>query len=92
MEVSAGLPDQISPAADMSLQSGSRLAVCVCNDGYPAALEVHRAYPMLPDAQAERHGLVRIVDESGEAYLYPQEFFEPLDAAAGAQQGLRRAS
>lgn len=69
----------------------SRLSACMCNDGYPAALELHRAYPMLPDTQAERHGLVRIVDESGEAYLYPQEFFQPLDVAA-VQQELRRAS
>ena len=74
-----------SPSAE------SRFAVCVCNDGYPAALELHRTYPMLPDAQAERHGLVRIVDESGEGYLYPQEFFQPIDAST-AQQELRRAS
>jgi hypothetical protein len=70
----------------------SRFAVCVCNDGYPAALELHRAYPMLPDAQAARHGLVRIVDESGEAYLYPQEFFRPVDLPVAAPRDLLRAS
>lgn len=59
-----------------------QFALCVCNAGYPAALELHRTYPMLPDAQGERHGLVRIVDESGEAYLYPREFFRPVDPAS----------
>jgi hypothetical protein len=56
-----------------------KFAVCVCNDGYPAARELHKVYPLLPDAQAERHGLVRIIDESGEGYLYPEEFFQRAD-------------
>jgi hypothetical protein len=77
---------RISPSPE------SRFGVCVCNDGYPAALELHRVYPMLPDAQAERHGLVRIVDESGEGYLYPREFFHLVDLPPAAQQDLLRAS
>lgn len=76
----------IAPSAEV------QFAVCVCNDGYPAALELHKVYPMLPDAQAERHGLVRIVDESGEAYLYPEEFFQRVDLPAAAHEGLLRAS
>jgi hypothetical protein len=80
------LMTRIAPAAE------PRFAVCVCNDGFPAALELHRIYRMLPDAQGERHGLVRIVDESGEAYLYPEEYFIPAELAADPQQELLRAS
>lgn len=69
-----------------------RFAVCVCNDGYPAALELHKIYRMVPDPQAEGYGLVRIVDESGEAYLYPEEFFEAVDLSATAREELLRAS
>ncbi|HYW12844.1 MAG TPA: hypothetical protein VE871_12880 [Longimicrobium sp.] len=69
-----------------------RFALCICNDGYPAALELHKAYPMLPDAVGERYGMVRIVDESGEGYLYPQEFFQPIEVPQGIGELLLRAS
>jgi hypothetical protein len=75
-----------SPAAEPGF------AVCVCNDGFPAALELHKLYRMLPDAQGARHGLVRIVDESGEGYLYPEEYFQPVDLSLAATEGLLRAS
>ena len=52
-----------------------RFAVCIRNDGYPAALELHRLYRILPDDAGERCGLVRVVDESGEGYLYSSDFF-----------------
>lgn len=50
-------------------------AVCKRNEGYPASLELGRAYQVLLDPEAAEHGLLRIVDESGEDYLYPQEYF-----------------
>jgi hypothetical protein len=53
--------------------------LCVRNDGYPASLLVRRLYERIPDDEAERLGLVRIVDESDEAYLYPAKFFMTLD-------------
>lgn len=53
--------------------------LCVKNDGYPAALLVRRLYEQLPDEEAEALGLVRIVDESDEDYLYPRAFFASLD-------------
>lgn len=55
------------------------LVVCVRNDEYPASLERRKIYELLPDADAERHGQVRVVDESGEDYLYPAEYFVLLD-------------
>ena len=54
---------------------------CVRNDGYPASLEVNKVYESLPDDAAEEHGLLRIVDESGEDYLYPRSYFNPAGSA-----------
>ena len=63
----------------------SEFVVCIKNDDYPASLEVRKLYPRIPDSDAERHGQIRIVDESGEDYLYPEEYFRaielPLDVA-----------
>jgi hypothetical protein len=55
-----------------------QFVVCVENEGYPASLERRKIYVALPDAAAEKHGLVRIVDESGEDYLYPKAFFRSI--------------
>jgi hypothetical protein len=54
------------------------LVVCVKNEGYSASLERRKLYVALRDPTAEKHGLVRIVDESGEDYLYPKTFFRPI--------------
>ena len=51
------------------------LAVCVKNDGYAVSLERRKLYVVLADTQAAKRGQLRIVDESGEGYLYPQDFF-----------------
>jgi hypothetical protein len=53
-------------------------ALCVKNRGYSESLEVRKLYRILPDAQAERRRMVRIVDESGEDYLYPSGWFVPI--------------
>jgi len=45
--------------------------VCLSNDGYPASLEPRKIYVAIRDAAAQRQGLLRVVDESGEDYLYP---------------------
>jgi len=57
----------------------SRFAVCLDNSTYPASLELHKIYRVLPDADATREGDLRIVDESGEDYLYPAEWFATVD-------------
>lgn len=53
--------------------------VCVGNEGYLASLQVRRLYRLIPDTQAEDRGLLRVVDEFGEDYLYPASLFEPVD-------------
>jgi hypothetical protein len=49
--------------------------VCLRNDDYAASLEPRKLYPVLPDPAAEKHGMIRVIDESGEDYLYPAELF-----------------
>lgn len=70
----------------------ARFAVCVCNDEYPADLELNKMYPVLPDPSAERIGWLRVVDESGEDYLYPGSLFQLVDAARAAEEPMLRAS
>jgi hypothetical protein len=55
-----------------------QLVVCIKNEGYRASLEKRKIYVTLRDAAAEKHGLLRIVDESGEDYLFPKAFFRAI--------------
>jgi hypothetical protein len=55
-----------------------QLLICIDNDGYPASLEKRKIYVALTDRAAEKHGLVRIIDESGDDYLYPKAFFRAI--------------
>jgi hypothetical protein len=55
-----------------------QIVVCVENEGYPASLEKRKIYIALRDAVAEKHGLLRVVDESGVDYLYPKKFFRSI--------------
>jgi hypothetical protein len=55
-----------------------QLVVCVDSADYPASLERRKIYVMLRDAAADKLGLLRIVDESGEDYLYPKALFRAI--------------
>ena len=59
----------------MAKQQSKHLVVCVDNEGYPASLEKRKIYLALRDPAAEKHGLIRVVDESGDDYLYPKHSF-----------------
>jgi hypothetical protein len=69
-----------------------RFVVCIDNAGYPASLELHKIYRVLADADAARDGDVRIVDESGEDYLYPAEWFAALELPRRVKSSLLRRS
>ncbi len=56
-------------------QTENKFVVCTNNDVYPASLELHKIYRTLSDADAEQDGDLRVIDESGEDYLYPAEWF-----------------
>lgn len=55
--------------------STRRFVICVKNEGYTVSLKKRKIYIALPDPVAEKHGQIRIIDESGEDYLYPKHFF-----------------
>jgi hypothetical protein len=62
----------------MAKTQAKHLVVCVNNECYPASLERRKIYVALRDPVDEKHGLFRIVDESGEDYLYPKAFFRAI--------------
>jgi hypothetical protein len=66
--------------------------VCIKNDGYPASLELHKIYRDVRDAGAMRDGDVRIIDESGQDYLYPAEWFAAVELPRHVEASLPRRS
>ena len=64
-----------------------QFVVCLRNDGYQVSLERRKIYQVIPDPEAAKHRQVRVIDESGEDYLYPQNFFAPIELP----QPIRRA-
>ena len=66
-------------------------AVCVRNDGYEASLERNKIYTVLPDDQAERDGDLRVVDESGEDYLFAADRFVAIEVPAAVKASLLKA-
>lgn len=69
----------------------TRFAVCVNNKGYEVALERRKIYRVLPDPDAEKHGMLRVVDETGEDYLFPTAWFWPIAVPRPMQRALRMA-
>jgi hypothetical protein len=67
-------------------------AVCLRNRGYAASLEVRKLYPVVNDPDAEANDLIRVIDESGEDYVYPARLFQKLTLPAEVQRALRLAS
>ncbi len=74
------------------LKSADQFAVCVDNREYPASLELHKIYRVLPDPEAEGDGDLRLVDESGEDYLFPAKMFVLLNLPQEVRASLLRAS
>lgn len=62
----------------MSKSISRQLVVCINNEGYPASLEKRKIYVSVRDAAAEKRGFVRIIDESGDEYLYPKMLFRSI--------------
>ena len=59
-------------------KTSKQFVICVNNEGYSASLEKRKIYVALRDPTAEKHGQLRIIDESGEDYLYPKTFFRAI--------------
>jgi hypothetical protein len=76
----------------MSRQNNEpQYVLCVSNRGYPASLMVRRLYRRLADADAHERGLVRVVDESGDDYLYPEKLFVAVDLPRQVGRAFRAA-
>lgn len=65
--------------------------VCVRNEGFGSSLEIRKIYGVIADGSASANHLLRIVDESGEDYLYPEDYFVPIELPDAVQQALRKA-
>ena len=69
-----------------------QFAVCVKNKEYGASLELRKLYQVIPDDNAARHRQLRVIDESGEDYLYPENYFVPVDLPQSAEKAVLRAA
>jgi hypothetical protein len=52
-----------------------QFVICVQNKDYPVSLELRKLYQVIPDEAAAKRHLIRVIDESGENYIYPEECF-----------------
>jgi hypothetical protein len=66
--------------------------VCIQNEGYAVSLDVRKIYVGLPDSAAELLGMIRVIDESGEDYLYPRNLFAPISLPTVIRQELKMAA
>jgi hypothetical protein len=67
------------------------LMICIKNSGYEASLELRKVYVVLPEGAAANRKMLRVIDESGEDYLYPANFFRPLDVTASTRRAVMAA-
>ena len=69
-----------------------RFVVCVKNKSYAASLELRKLYQVVADETAAKVHQIRIIDESGEDYLYPEEYFVSVQLPESAEKAIRRAA
>ena len=74
-----------------SKQKTSEFVVCINNTDYPASLEMHKIYRVITDKDAKDEGDIRIIDESGEDYLYPSSYFVPIQVPQTVEESLLKA-
>jgi hypothetical protein len=65
-----------------------KTVVCVKNEGYEASLERRKIYQVIRDPRASEHQLVRVIDESGEDYLYPADYFIAIELPQAVEKAL----
>ena len=63
-------------------------AVCIFNEGYEESLEPRKIYEILDDSKAALHGMLRVIDEEGEDYLYPKGWFLPIQLPESVEQAV----
>ena len=70
----------------------ARFLICVDNKGYVVSLEKRKIYLALADTDALKHGQVRVIDESGEDYLYPKSLFLPITVPQSVRKVILQAA
>ena len=73
-----------------SKQNLSGFVVCINNSDYPGSLELHKIYRVIADKEAEEEGDIRIIDESGEDYIYPSLYFVPIQVPQIVEESILR--
>jgi hypothetical protein len=73
-------------------RSGLQFVVCVKNKDYAASLELRKLYQVVADETGARVDQIRVIDESGEDYLYPKEYFVPVQLLQSAEKAVRKAA
>ena len=76
----------------MSEATSHKLVICVRNDDYPASLEKRKIYQAIPESDAAKHHQIRVIDESGEDYLYPENYFIPVTLPKSIEQAVIKAA
>ncbi len=66
--------------------------ICIGNKGYAASLELRKIYQIIPDKSAAAFHQIRVIDESGEDYLYPEAYFVPVQLPQAVEKAVRRAT
>ena len=70
--------------------NGKQFVVCIDNSDYPASLELHKIYQVLPDQRAAEDDFLRVIDESGEDYLYSVDRFVPVELPQKVERSVMR--
>lgn len=86
----AGASGILTKTGKAGRRSAVEFVVCIQNSEYPASLELHKIYRVVADDEAIREGDLRIVDESGEDYLYPAEWFAAVELPRRVKTSLLR--
>jgi hypothetical protein len=71
------------------VEKEAKFVVCIENKNYPASLEFGKIYRVLEDEKAAQHQMLRVIDESGEDYLYPEKFFVDIKLPQIAEEAFR---
>jgi len=65
-----------------------KFAICVKNEEYPASLQLWKVYRVLPDERGAKHNMIRVIDESGESYLFSANYFVPVELPQAAETAI----
>ncbi len=74
------------------MKSAIQYVICVGHKGHAASLELRKIYQVLPDKAGSKHHQIRVIDESGEEYLYPEEYFVPVRLPQTVERAVRKAT